>query len=57
MDKMYTTEQAAKELGLKVRTVRHYIVKGKIKAIKYNDIKQGNWFIPESEIKRLKGEQ
>lgn len=42
-------------LGIKVRTVRQWIRDGKINAFKY-DV-SNRWFIPESEIRRLRNEQ
>lgn len=54
MGKMYTVTEAAKELGLTPRTVREYIKRGKINAVKYTKVQQGIWSIPESEIKKIK---
>lgn len=51
---MYDTFEAAKELGLQVRTIRHYIQSGKVKAEKKDGKRK--WYIAESEIRRLKGE-
>ena len=45
---MLTIRQVAKLLGIKVRTIREWIKKGKIKAVK-----NGNeWYIPKEEIYR-----
>ena len=55
--KMYTTEEAAKALNLKVNTVRVFIRQGKIHAIKYTETEKGSWYISEEEIKRLKREK
>lgn len=57
MEKMYTTEEAAKELNIGVNTVRIYIRDGKIKAMKYTDSPKGEWRIPESELKKFRGEK
>lgn len=51
MEKNYSVKQAAILLGVKVRTVREWIVKGNIKAYKYDF--SSRWFIPESELKRV----
>lgn len=47
----YNVRQAANLLGIKVRTVREWIRKGKIKAGKY-DV-SNRWYIPDSEIERI----
>ena len=53
MDNMYSVRQTSNLLGIKVRTVREWIRNGKLKAVKYET---GNhWYIPESEIKRIRG--
>lgn len=54
MERMYNINQASTLLGLKIRTVREWIKDGKINAIKYKN--SNRWFIPESEIKKIKGE-
>ena len=52
----YSIKETAEVLGIKVRTVREWIKKGKIKAAK-NDYRHSNqWFISEDEIKRVRGE-
>ena len=51
MEKNYSVRQAGDLLGIKVRTVREWIRKGKLKAVKY-DV-SNRWFIPEEEIRRL----
>lgn len=55
IEKAYNLLEAANLLGMKVRTVRQWVVEGKIKA---NKISGGRkWLIMESEIRRLqKGE-
>lgn len=51
----YSIKEAAELLGIKVRTVREWIKKGKIKAEK-NDYRHSNqWFISQDEIARVKG--
>ena len=47
---MYRITEVAKILGFKERTVRRWIVDGKIKAVKI----MSEWRIPEEEIERLK---
>lgn len=54
MDKNYSLRQASELLGIKVRTVRDWIGKGKIKAEKYGC--SNRWFVSESEIARIRGE-
>lgn len=51
-EKNYNIVKTAELLGIKVRTVRQWIRGGKLKAVKY-DV-SNRWFIPESEITRLK---
>lgn len=51
-EKNYNIVKTAELLGIKVRTVRQWIRDGKIKAVKYEV--SNRWFIPESEIERLK---
>lgn len=52
-EKCYNIIKTAELLGIKVRTVRQWIRDGKINAFKY-DV-SNRWFIPESEITRLRG--
>lgn len=47
---MYRIAEVAKILGFRERTVRQWIVDGKIKAVKI----MSEWRIPEEEIERLK---
>lgn len=54
MHEFYTIRNAAKVLNHPVRTVRYWVVTGKIKAVK--DLNGRRWLIPISEIKRLMGE-
>lgn len=56
MERVYTIIEAAAELHLKPRTVREYIRTGRLKAFKYTDSPKASWFINESAIKKLKGE-
>lgn len=53
MERNYSLAQTAVLLGIKVRTLRTWIVNGKIKAQKYPC--SNRWFISESEIRRLRG--
>lgn len=50
--KNYTLREASYYSGVKVRTLRDWIVKGKINAFKYSAGRM--WFIPQREIERLK---
>lgn len=54
VEKRYSVRQASNLLGIKVRTVREWIKLGKLKGIKYDC--SNRWFIPESEITRVRGE-
>ena len=54
VEKYYGIKKTSELLGLKMRTVRDWVVKGKIKAIKYQG--SNRWSIPESEVKRVRGE-
>lgn len=54
MEKAYDLLDAASLLGMKVRTVRQWVLEGKIKAKKISGGRK--WVIMESEIKRLRGE-
>lgn len=53
MEKGYSLRQAADALGIKVRTARHWVSIGRIKANKIPGTRR--WLILESEIKRLQG--
>lgn len=50
--KGYTIREAAKILNMKVRTIRDWLRKGKIKAEKKTN--DWYWMIPEVEIERLR---
>ena len=52
MEQMYNIVQTSKLLGIKVRTVRDWISKGKLKAQKYEC--SNRWYISESEINRVR---
>ena len=54
VERRYNIRQAAELLGIKVRTVRAWINEGKLNAQKYEC--SNRWFIPESEITRVRGE-
>ena len=54
-EKYYSLREAVALLGITVRTARGWIKDGKMKAIKYEDVAQGLWYVPESEILRLQG--
>lgn len=49
--KHYTVRQTSELLGIKVRTVRDWISKGKIRAVKYDG--SNRWFISHKEIQRI----
>lgn len=51
MEKFYNIKEASVLLGIKVRTVRQWIIDGKLNAVKYKKCRM--WFIPETEIKRM----
>lgn len=51
-EKFYNLRKTSELLGIKVRTLRDWIVKGKIVAIKYPNGRK--WFVSENEIERLK---
>lgn len=53
--KYYTLREASEELGLKVRTLREWAVKRKIKAGKFSNSRV--WIIPAAEVKRVKKER
>lgn len=53
MEEMYNIVQASRLLGIKVRTVRDWISKGKLRAQKYEC--SNRWYISESEINRVRG--
>lgn len=49
----YSTIEAARALGVKVRTIREWLHNGKLKANKIEGTDR--WVIMESEIRRLQG--
>lgn len=53
-EKGYSIKQASELLGIKIRTVRYWILTEKIKARKIYGTNR--WIIMESEIKRLRNE-
>ena len=54
MERGYNLRQVSEALGVKVRTVRHWIYNDKIKAAKIPGSRR--WIVMESEIRRLQGE-
>ncbi len=50
-EKHYSLRDTALILGVKVRTVREWLKKGQLKAIKYDGGRM--WFVSQSEIDRL----
>lgn len=55
IEKYYNLNEASVLLGIKVRTAREWVHNGKMKAVKYPNSKM--WHVPESEIRRLRGEE
>ena len=55
MEKAYNLNEVAILLGIKVRTVRSWISEGKIKGQKLKGTNR--WFVMESEIRRVRGEE
>ena len=53
MEKYYNIRAAAQLLGMILRKVRQWVHDGKIKAVQYAN--RGKWYIPESEINRIRG--
>lgn len=53
--KYYTLREASEELGMKVRTLREWAVKQKIKAGKFPNSRV--WIIPVAEVKRIRKER
>lgn len=54
MEKMYTVKETAKELNVTEYTVRQYIKRKIIEAVKYIDTDKGSWYIPESQVEKMK---
>lgn len=55
MSKMCSLRKIADILGIKIRTAREWVHTGKMNAIKYPGSQR--WYVPESEIRRLRGEE
>ena len=55
IERHYNLNEASVLLGIKIRTAREWVHKGKMKAVKYPNSKM--WHVPESEIRRLRGEE
>ena len=53
MEKGYSIREASGLLGVKPRTVRHWIYAGKINANKISGTER--WVVLESEIRRIRG--
>lgn len=53
MHEYYTIRKAAQLIGHPVRTVRYWVVTGKIKAIKDPFLNKRRWLIPKAEVERL----
>lgn len=47
----YSLKDAAKMLGIKVRTARQWVHDGKLKAAKYPGMRR--WYVTEEEVRRL----
>lgn len=50
----YTLQEAAREIGIQVRTARDWLVKGKMKA--EQDERSHRYRVSEEEVKRLRTE-
>ena len=53
MEKLYNLIECADLLNLKVRTMRSWVNKGKMRGIKIGK----KWMVKEGELRRLRGEQ
>lgn len=51
-ERYYTLRQACGLLGIKVRTAREWLKDGRLRGVKYQQ--SNRWFVPESEIRRIK---
>lgn len=55
-ERMFTIKKFSKILGVTTYTARKWAKDKKIKAVKIpDDSPQSQWFIPESEVERLRG--
>lgn len=52
-EKMYSLRQVAQILGVKIRTLRSWVIQNKVHAIKYPN--SNRWYVSEIELKRIKG--
>jgi len=55
IERYYNLKEVSVLLGIKVRTAREWVHNGKMNAVKYPNSKM--WHVPESEIRRLRGEE
>ena len=55
VERYYNLKETSVLLGIKGRTAREWVHNGKMKAVKYPNGKM--WHVPESEIRRLRGEE
>lgn len=55
VERYYNLNEASVLLGIKIRTARAWIHEGKMHAVKYPNGRP--WYVPESEIRRLRGEE
>lgn len=55
IERYYNLKEVSVLLGIKVRTAREWVHNGKMNATKYADGK--SWYVAESEIRRLRGEE
>lgn len=53
-ERYYNLTETAGLLGIKIRTAREWVHNGKMSAVKYPNSRQ--WYVPESEIERIRGE-
>lgn len=55
IERYYNLNEVAVLLGIKVRTAREWVHNGKLHAVKYPNGRP--WYVPESEITRIRGER
>lgn len=53
IERYYNLKEVSVLLGIKVRTAREWVHNGKMNAVKYPNGRP--WYVPESEIRRLRG--
>lgn len=53
MEKYYSPQEVAEKIGITAQTVRGWILKGKLRAIKVGPGRSSSLRIPESDLKRF----